>query len=131
MTRVLLVDDSPTFSTSAARFLQSIPGFDVVGFAINGSDALQKVQALNPELVLMDIDMPVMDGLEAGRRIAAQYPHIRIVFVSVNQGKEYQELALQSGGMAFISKSDFVSSLSSLLGERQWFGPHDGGMRFA
>lgn len=131
MTRVLLVDDSATFSASAARFLSSIPGFEVVGFAINGSDALQKVQALQPELVLMDIDMPVMDGLEAGRRIAAQYPHIHIVFVSVNQGKDYHDLAMKAGGSAFISKSDFVSSLTTLLSGQEWTGPHHGGMRFA
>lgn len=131
MTRVLLVDDSATFSASAARFLESIPGFDVLGHAVNGEDALQKVMVLQPELILMDIDMPVMDGLEAGRKIFALYPQIRIVFLSVNQGKDYQDLALQSGGSAFISKSDFVSSLSTLLRDWRWTSQGDGGIRYA
>ncbi|HVF10002.1 MAG TPA: response regulator transcription factor [Abditibacteriaceae bacterium] len=105
--RILLVDDSPAFRMGAKLFLTSDPGYEIVGQASSGADAIQQVSQLHPDLVLMDLKMPGMDGLEATRRIKTQPGAPNIVIVSLHDNSAYVEAAANAGADGFVSKAEF------------------------
>lgn len=104
---VLIVDDQDTFRATARMVVDFTDGFEVIGEARDGDDAVQRFAELSPDLVLMDIMMPGMDGIEATRQICATSPGARIILLSTYDADEYQERALDAGAIAFVSKSDF------------------------
>ncbi len=104
---VLIVDDQDTFRATARMVVDFTDGFEVVGEALNGGEAVQRFDELTPDLVLMDIMMPGMDGIEATRRIRTTAPDARIIVLSTYDADEYQQQALDAGAIAFVSKSDF------------------------
>ena len=93
---LLLVDDHALFLQSL-KVLLSAKGYDVLGTASNGLDALRQARLLSPELILMDIDMPEADGLIATRLIKAELPQIKIVMLTVSSSDEYLFEAIRSG----------------------------------
>jgi DNA-binding NarL/FixJ family response regulator len=105
--RVLIVDDQEPFRSAARLVVELTDGFEVAGEAGSGEDGLRLVDELAPDLILMDIKMPGMDGLEATRRIVADDPNARVVVLSTYEADEFQERAIEVGAIAFISKSDF------------------------
>ena len=82
--RVLIVDDSATVRDGLASILLAAGGFDVVGEAADGAEAIEATARLEPEVVLMDAQMPVLDGIKATRTIKASNPHTKILFLSVH-----------------------------------------------
>lgn len=106
--RVLIVDDQEAFRTAARMVVELSDGFEIVGEAASGEEGIHLVDELSPDLVLMDIKMPGIDGLEATRRIIAAHPGARVVALSTYE--EYVDQTLDAGAMAFISKSDFSPS---------------------
>ncbi len=105
--RVLIVDDQEPFRSAARMVVQLTNGFEVAGEAGSGEDGLALVDELSPDLILMDIKMPGMDGLEATRRIVANDPDAKVVVLSTYEAGEFEQAALDAGAVAFISKSDF------------------------
>lgn len=105
--RVLIVDDQEPFRSAARLVIELTEGFEVAGEAGNAADGMAMYTDLAPDLVLMDIKMPGMDGLEATRRILDDDPDACIVVLSTYEAGEFAERARQSGAIAFISKSDF------------------------
>lgn len=105
--RVLIVDDQEPFRTAARLVVELTDGFEVAGEATTGEESLHSVGQLAPDLILMDIKMPGMDGLEATRHIVAGDEFARVVILSTYEAEEYEQLALAAGAAAFISKSDF------------------------
>lgn len=105
--RVLIVDDQEPFRSAARMVVELTDGFEFAGEAGSGEDGIRLVGDLAPDLVLMDIKMPGMDGLEATRRILADHPAARIVVLSTYEAGEFEQLATEAGAIAFISKSDF------------------------
>jgi DNA-binding NarL/FixJ family response regulator len=105
--RVLIVDDQEPFRSAAKMVVELTDGFEVVGEAGSGEDGLAMFDDLAPDLVLMDIKMPGMDGLEATRQILAGDPKARVVVLSTYEAGEFEERAHEAGAIAFISKSDF------------------------
>jgi DNA-binding NarL/FixJ family response regulator len=105
--RVLIVDDQEPFRSAARLVVELTDGFEVAGEAGSGEDGLRLVAELSPDLILMDIKMPGMDGLEATRKIVADDPAARVVVLSTYEAEEFQERAIEVGAIAFISKSDF------------------------
>lgn len=103
--RVLIVDDQDTFRAAARMVVELSDGFEVVGEARSGSEAIRLTGELCPDLVLMDVKMPDVDGLEATQRIVAGTRAPRVVMLSTYE--EYRDAALQVGATAFIAKSDF------------------------
>lgn len=104
-TRVLVVDDHALFRKGVAGLLRGTEGFLVVGEARDGREAVAKAQALTPDVVLMDVYMPGMDGLEAARRITQAMPDVRIVMLTVSEEDENLFEALKAGAHGYLLKS--------------------------
>ncbi len=114
--KVLLVDDNPTFVNAVRKFLELMPGVAVVGHAFDGSDALLKAETLMPDLVLLDIAMPRMNGLEVAQHMTTWPKPPQIVFLSMHDNAEYR-LAAQGLGAAYVGKCDFVDKLVPLIAQ--------------
>ena len=115
--RMLLVDDSPGFIKSAAGFLAVESSLEIVGTARSGEEALQQVDRLHPDVVLMDIAMPGMGGLEATRRLKGRSDAPCIIVLTLHDTPEYRTRAATEGADGFIAKSDFGAQLLPLIHE--------------
>ncbi len=113
--RIILVDDSPEFLDSAVRFLSADPRIAIVGRALNGKDALDQILQLKPDVVLMDLAMPEMNGLEVTRHIKAQPIAPRVVILTLYDTPEYRSAAEGVGADGFITKSDFGTQVLPML----------------
>ena len=111
--RILIVDDQPEFRVLAREILECDLTLKVVGEAPEARAALELVPDLMPDLVLMDLDLPVMNGLEAIARFRARFPEIVSVLISVHHDEQFRTLALEAGAVDFITKMD-------LTPERVW-----------
>ena len=105
MTTVLLVDDQALLRMGFRLVIDSAPDLEVVGEAADGAIALDQVRALSPDVVLMDVRMPGMDGIEATRRIAAEHPRSRVLVLTTFDVDEYAFAALRSGASGFLLKN--------------------------
>ena len=114
--KVLLVDDNPTFVNAVRKFLEMMPGVTVVGHAFDGADALLKAESLMPELVLLDIAMPRMNGLEVAQQMNTWPKPPQIVFLSMHDNAEYR-LAAQGLSAAYVGKCDFVDKLVPIIAQ--------------
>jgi len=113
--RIVIVDDHPSFR-AAARMLLEDEGYDVVGEAGDGHTALDAVRELTPDVVLLDINLPDIDGLEVARRLTSARVPGAIVLVSSREQSDFGELIGQCGARGFISKGELSgSSLEALL----------------
>jgi DNA-binding NarL/FixJ family response regulator len=103
MGTVLVVDDEPFFADALAAMLQD-DGFDVVGIETNGEAAVAAVERLGPDVVMMDLRMPVMDGIEAARRIAAASPLTQVLMLSAYEEISLREEAAANGVYCYLVK---------------------------
>jgi DNA-binding NarL/FixJ family response regulator len=113
--RTLLVDDSPEFLDAAGRFLASYPNIELVGSALSGKEAIEQVALLNPDLVLMDLAMPGINGLETTRRIKAEPGAPRVIILTLHDNPEYRAASDSVNADGFIAKSDFGAELMPLI----------------
>lgn len=111
----MLVDDSLTFVGACRQFLDMLPGADVVGESHDGNDALEKAHALSPDLVLLDVSMPGMGGLEVARTMRLWPEPPAVIFLSMHEAAAYQTMADELGALAYINKSDFVVRLLPII----------------
>jgi DNA-binding NarL/FixJ family response regulator len=102
--RVLLVDDQPLFREALAVLLGARDGIEVVGEAGDGADALRQVRTLAPDVVLMDLRMPVLDGIAATRRLHADHPGVRVIALTTFDGDEEVFAALRAGAVGYLLK---------------------------
>lgn len=105
--RVLIVDDQPPFRDAMRMVVDICDGFDCVGEACDGSEAVRLAEALQPDLVLMDVQMPVMNGLDATRAIGDVAHDAHVVLLSTHDSADFEEPAAAAGAASFISKSTF------------------------
>ena len=103
--RILLVDDHDLFRKGIARLIDSQPDFQVVGEARDGRDALEKALALEPRVILMDIEMPNWNGTEATRRIKAEMPNVAIIMLTVSDDDQNLFAAIRAGASGYLLKS--------------------------
>ena len=102
--RVLLVDDHPLVTEGIGACLETWDSIKIIGTASSGSQAIEKALALKPDIILMDINLPDMTGLEATRQIKQQLPDARIMILSMHDNREYVVSALEGGASGYILK---------------------------
>ena len=100
----MIVEDHPLMRDGIAALLREQPGIDVVGLACNGLEALEKAGLLKPDVVLMDIGMPLMDGLEATRQLQATLPEIRVLMLTMHNEPEYIMQVMRTGAAGYVLK---------------------------
>ena len=113
--RVLLVDDDPFFVEALTTLIGSDERITIVGSAGNGAEALALTEELRPNVVLMDVHMPVMDGFEATRRIRVSFPGTRVVFLTSTSSPEIVERAFLSGADGFLTKDSLGGGLVEVM----------------
>jgi two-component system response regulator NreC len=111
--KVLVVDDHTIVRDGICALLALAGDIEVVGEATNGSEAIARVRELNPDVVIMDIAMPKMGGLEATRRIAKEFPRTKVLVLTQYDDKEYFFPVIESGALGFISKAAASSELTA------------------
>jgi DNA-binding NarL/FixJ family response regulator len=105
--RVLIVDDQEPFRMAARMVVEATEGFDVVGEVETGEDAVQAARTLDPDLVLMDVNLPGINGLEATRQILDGSDRVVILLLSTYEEEEYGPRAAECGAAAYVPKSSF------------------------
>jgi two-component system response regulator NreC len=103
--RVVVVDDHPILRNGVTRLLQESPGIDVVGEAESAEDALLRVERFRPDVVLIDIDMPGMGGIEGTRRILERHPTTRVVILSMHAEPGMAKHAFDAGACGYVVKT--------------------------
>jgi DNA-binding NarL/FixJ family response regulator len=109
--RVLTVDDHATFRQAATALIAATDGFEAVGVARTGEEAVVAAERLAPDLILMDVGLPDIDGYEAARRIARFRPAAMIVLISVGDDKLVGDPTVRCGAAAFVHKEDLRPAL--------------------
>ena len=104
---MLIVDDQAPFRDVARMVVDMTDGFEVVGEAVDGTSGVATATELQPTLVLMDLNMPDIDGFEATRRIRLASPATRVLMLSTHDPADFRDQALEAGASDFISKSTF------------------------
>ena len=122
---VLVVDDQEPFRRAARVVLERTDDFELIGEARSGEEALLMVGELNPQLVLMDINMPGIDGIETTKRIVSAHPDTTVVLVSTYELSDLPADARCSGASAYVNKED----LAPRVLRRLWEERHDGDWR--
>jgi len=116
--RVLIVDDMPQVCQEL-RLLLSLTGeLEIVGEAANGAEAISQVEALCPDAVVIDLEMPVMDGCEAARQIKAHWPACRVIALTVHDYEAARQRAFQAGVDIFMVKGAPVAALVQAICQR-------------
>lgn len=121
--RLLVVDDFQLWRECVKTHLEEHPSVHIAGFASDGLEALQKVEELQPDLVLLDISLPKLNGIEAARQIRNRNPDCKIVFLTGYLDREIVRAALEVGGSGYVHKEDAFDELlpsvrSALVGEQ-------------
>ena len=109
--QVLIVDDVERVRQDLRTFLSLTGDIEVVGEACNGSEAICKAETLHPQVILMDLEMPVLDGYEATRQIKISQPSCRIIAMTIHDGQKERERARQAGVDDFIVKGPSLNGL--------------------
>src|SRR4030042_296003 len=113
--KVLIVDDHTLVRDGIRALLALVADIEVVGDAANGKDAIAKIKALAPNVVLMDLAMPVMGGLEATRRIRRQFPGVKVLALTQYDDSEYVIPVIDAGACGFVTKMGAFSELASAI----------------
>ena len=111
MIRILIVDDQNTVRELLKVNLEKQQDLEIVGFAVNGKDAVQKVQNLNPDIVLMDINMPIMNGLRATKIINQKFVDAKVIVFTTNDNDKYLNFALDVGAKGYLLKDTSIEEI--------------------
>ena len=123
---VLLVDDHEGFINAALRHLRKVEWLEIVGRASNGLEAIERSETLRPDVVLMDLAMPEMGGLQATRLIKTQDAPPFIVIASHFDDAEHREHAMRAGADDFVSKLSYIQDVMQILESLHAAAPRDG-----
>ncbi|MGD0469675.1 MAG: response regulator transcription factor [Terriglobales bacterium] len=122
--RALVVDDFEPFRRFVCSTLEQIPDLQVIGEALDGLEAVQKAQELKPDLILLDIGLPTLNGIAAARQIRELSPASKIIFVSVESEPDLVQAAFSLGALGYVSKtrveSDLLAAVDAVLEGRQF-----------
>ncbi len=123
--RILVVDDFKDWLRQVRLLLQSRPECQVIAEASDGLEAVRKAQDLKPDLILLDIGLPKLNGIEAARRIRQRSPSSKIIFLSQNSNLDFVRAALGTGALGYVLKTDagreLLPAVDAVLGGKQFF----------
>jgi DNA-binding NarL/FixJ family response regulator len=109
--RILVVDDHPIVRQGLKTLLEGHSGWQVIGEASDGAEALERAGQLNPDLMVLDVTMPRMNGLEACRLLRRQFPNLEILFVTQHDSPQMMREALEAGARGYVVKSNAARDL--------------------
>ena len=112
--RVLLVDNHAVFRHVIRTLLTPYPDIEVVGEAANGLQAVERADTLHPDVILMDVNMPKMNGIEATRFITVRYPKVAVIGLSAN-AIDYRAAILEAGALTVMMKENVVEELYTVI----------------
>src|ERR1700675_2223192 len=122
--RILLADDFKDWRRYARLLIQARPEWQVIAEASEGSEAVQKAEKLKPDLILLDIGLPKLNGIEAARQIRKLSPQSKIIFVSQESSADMVEAALDTGALGYVVKtragSDLLAAIEAAILEKQF-----------
>lgn len=125
--KLMLVDDHEVVRTGLRSYLETQPGVEVVAEANTGLEALEKVKVSQPNIVLMDITMPDMDGMEATKRLKALYPECQVLVLTVHTDKQYFMKMLEAGASGYITKQaaadELIAAIRAVAGGHVYLQP--------
>jgi len=126
-TRILLVDDHAVVRQGFKMILSAQPDMEIVGEAGNGREAVELAGQLKPDVVLMDVAMPELNGIEATRRLVAQAPHIRVIALSMHKDNVYVREILRAGARGYLLKDsgagDLVTAIRAVAAGESYLSP--------
>ncbi len=127
ITRVLIVDDHASFREGLSALLNSIPGMETVGEAANGEDAIMIATRNQPDVILMDLQMPGVNGIEATRRIHQSSPHIGVIILTMFEDDDSVFAAMRAGARGYLLKgadqAEILRAIHSVRNGEALFGP--------
>ncbi len=125
--RILLADDHTVVRKGLRLLLESHPGFEVVADAASGREAIAQTEQHEPDVVVMDVAMPILNGIEAARQISAKLPQTAIVFLSMHSDEGYVLKALKVGARAYLLKDsaehDLIDAVKAVSEGKSFFSP--------
>ncbi len=125
--RILLADDHTVVRKGLRLLLESHPGFTVVADAANGREAVAMAEEYKPDVIVMDVAMPILNGIEAARQILARAPQVSVVFLSMHADESYVLRALKAGARAYLLKDsaeqDLIHAVEAVGGGKAFFSP--------
>jgi two-component system, NarL family, response regulator NreC len=125
--KVLLADDHPLFRSGLTKVLQADPAFEIIGETSRGDDAVKLAQELQPDLVIMDVSMPGMDGIEATKRIKAVQPDIKILILSMYSDDAYWRESMEAGASGYVLKRavdmELISAIRTVMDGEHYVYP--------
>lgn len=127
MPRVLIVDDHAFIRRGIQSILQAFPEWELSGEADNGNDAIRLAEALKPEIIIIDVSMPGLNGIEATRTIRRNNPHAKVVLLTLHESAELVRSAFRAGARGYLLKVDaeqeLVKALTVVIGEGSYISP--------
>ncbi len=124
---ILIVDDHQIMREGLCSMIEQEPGFSVVGDASNGREALELIEETQPDVVIMDINMPDMNGTEATRRVTKEFPNTRIVALSMHSDKYFVTEMLKAGASGYLlkdcSKNEIVEAIRTVAADKSYLCP--------
>ncbi|KPJ87407.1 MAG: LuxR family transcriptional regulator [Gammaproteobacteria bacterium SG8_11] len=123
--KILLVDDHAVVRDGIRARLERSADFKVVGEAVNGREAIQKVEELLPDVVLMDISMPVMNGMDAARYLREKHPETKVIILTMHEHKEYIQGVIRCGAQGYIVKDvsaqEMISAIKTVMNGETYY----------
>lgn len=125
--RVLLVDDHPVYRDGLAALLRSVPGIEVAGTAADGREAVTLAADLAPDVVVMDVQMPGMDGIDATRKVTGDSPHVGVLVLTMSEEDATVFAAMRAGARGYLLKganqAEIVRAITAVAQGEAIFGP--------
>jgi two-component system, NarL family, nitrate/nitrite response regulator NarL len=122
--KILIADDHELIYNGIRDMLKSIKSYKIIGMATNGREAVDKAMELNPDIIFMDISMPIMNGIEATKIIAEKIPEIKILALTQHEENEYVLQILKAGGFGYLlknsKKDEFINAIETVLSGKKY-----------
>ncbi len=115
MVRVIIADDHAIFREGLTKLLKEVCDVEVVGTAKDGKEVVEKTQRLLPDIVIMDISMPILDGVQAAREIKRDFPHVKVILLTMHKSAQFAKCALLPEISGYVLKDEAFSELVSAI----------------